>query len=210
MILLAVLSLVLQATQRESILQQIPLFPLSVPLYPGVALPLRIFEQRYLHLVSESLKNESGFGVVLIRSGGEVGNASVWPLGVYVHIVDWSQGEEGLLHVQVVGRRRFRISHTERAEDGLLLGDVEWLPDNAPRPIPADCDGLMAVLEELKERAKDLSLKFDNVDSADALSWQLAQLLPLEDKARVDLLALEDPLARLANIAENLDRWSRE
>ncbi|WKD48773.1 LON peptidase substrate-binding domain-containing protein [Microbulbifer spongiae] len=191
-------------------MQQIPLFPLSVALYPGVTLPLRIFEQRYLHLVSEALKTDSGFGVVLIRSGGEVGHASVWPLGVYVHIVDWGQGEEGLLHIQVVGRRRFRITHTDRAEDDLLLGDVEWLPEESPKPIPADCDGLLAVLNELKERAKILSLKFDQVDSADALSWQLAQLLPLEDKVRVELLALEDPLARLANIADNLDRWTRQ
>lgn len=191
-------------------MQQIPLFPLSVALYPGVTLPLRIFEQRYLHLVSEALKADSGFGVVLIRSGGEVGLASVWPLGVYVHIVDWGQGEEGLLHVQVVGRRRFRITRTDRAEDDLLLGDVEWLPEETPKPIPADCDGLLAVLNELKERAKILSLKFDQVDSADALSWQLAQLLPLEDKVRVELLALEDPLARLANIADNLDRWTQK
>ncbi|MDP5210533.1 LON peptidase substrate-binding domain-containing protein [Microbulbifer sp. 2205BS26-8] len=196
--------------RRVTPLQQIPLFPLSVALYPGVTLPLRIFEQRYLHLVSEALKTDSGFGVVLIRSGGEVGHASVWPLGVYVHIVDWGQGEEGLLHIQVVGRRRFRITRTDRAEDDLLLGNVEWLPEEAPKPIPADSDGLLAVLNELKERAKILSLKFDQVDSADALSWQLAQLLPLEDKVRVELLALEDPLARLANIADNLDRWTQQ
>ncbi|MFA0811620.1 LON peptidase substrate-binding domain-containing protein [Microbulbifer epialgicus] len=191
-------------------MQKIPLFPLGMALYPGVTLPLRIFEQRYLHLVSESLKSDSGFGVVLIRSGGEVGHASVWPLGVYVHIVDWSQGEGGLLNVQVVGRRRFRITSTERADDGLLFGEVEWLPNEEPKPIPADCDGLLSVLDELKERAEMLSLKFDSVDSADALSWQLAQLLPLEDKARVELLAVEDPLMRLASIAENLDRWARE
>ncbi|MFC6632779.1 LON peptidase substrate-binding domain-containing protein [Microbulbifer taiwanensis] len=189
---------------------QIPLFPLNVALYPGVTLPLRIFEQRYLHLVSETLKADSGFGVALIRSGGEVGRASVWPLGVYVNIVDWSQGEEGLLHVQVTGQRRFRITSTSHAEDGLLLGDIVWLPQEAPKPIPAECDGLLAVLDELKQHASMLTLKFDPVDSADALSWQLAQLLPLDDKVRVELLAIEDPLVRLADIASNLDRWARE
>lgn len=189
---------------------QIPLFPLSVALYPGVTLPLRIFEQRYLHLVSETLKADSGFGVVLIRSGGEVGRASVWPLGVYVKIVDWSQGEEGLLHVLVSGQRRFRVVGTSRAEDGLLLGEVEWLPEAEPQPIPSECDGLLAVLEELKQHASMLSLKFAPVDSADALSWQLAQLLPLDDKVRVELLAIEDPLVRLADIAASLDRWARE
>lgn len=189
---------------------QIPLFPLNVALFPGVTLPLRIFEQRYLRLVSEALKADSGFGVVLIRSGGEVGRANVWPYGVYVKIVDWSQGEEGLLHVQVVGGRRFHVTGTSRAEDGLLLGEVEWLPEEAPKPIPAECDGLLAVLDELKQHAAMLSLKFSQVDSADALAWQLAQLLPLDDRVRVELLAIPDPLVRLADIAANLDRWARE
>ncbi|WP_193161459.1 LON peptidase substrate-binding domain-containing protein [Microbulbifer hainanensis] len=189
---------------------QIPLFPLSVALFPGVTLPLRIFEQRYLRLVSETLKAGSGFGVVLIRSGGEVGHASVWPLGVYVEIVDWSQGEEGLLHVQVMGERRFRILDTHRDEDGLLLGEVAWLPDPPRQPVPAECDGLLAVLDELKQHASMLTLKFAPVDTADALSWQLAQLLPLDDKVRIELLGTEDPLERLASIAANLDRWAHE
>lgn len=193
-----------------TVLPQIPLFPLRVALFPGVTLPLRIFEQRYLRLISDSLKSDSGFGVVLIREGGEVGRASVWPVGVYVRIVDWSQGEEGLLHVEVAGDRRFRIVSSSRSEDNLLLGEVEWLPQPEPKPVPAECDGLLAVLDELKEHATMLSLHFAPVDSADALSWQLAQLLPLEDKVRVELLAMEDPLARLASIANSLDRWASE
>ncbi|MFI2811749.1 MULTISPECIES: LON peptidase substrate-binding domain-containing protein [Microbulbifer] len=191
-------------------MQQIPLFPLRVALFPGITLPLRIFEQRYLRLVSESLKSGTGFGVVLIRDGSEVGRAQVWPVGVEVQIVDWSQGDEGLLHVDVLGQRRFRLLDTRRAEDGLLLGDVEWLPDEPERPVPPECDGLLAMLEELKDHAAMLSLKFSPVDSADALSWQLAQLLPLEDSVRIDLLGTGDPLERLATIASNLDRWTRE
>jgi len=181
-----------------------------VALFPGVTLPLRIFEQRYLRLVSETLKADSGFGVALIRSGGEVGRASVWPLGVYVQIVDWSQGEEGLLHVQVHGQRRFRILATSLTDDQLQMADVEWLPEPEARPVPAECDGLLSVLDELKEHATMLPLKFAPVDSADALSWQLAQLLPLEDKVRVELLGTGDPLARLATIAASLDRWAHE
>lgn len=189
---------------------QIPLFPLSLALFPGVTLPLRIFEQRYLRLVSESLKTDSGFGVALIREGGEVGRASVWPLGLHVKIVDWSQGEEGLLHVQVRGGRRFRITDSHPDGDGLLLADIEWLPEPDPQPVPQECDGLLAVLDELKEHATMLPLKFAPVDSADALSWQLAQLLPLEDRVRVELLSIEDPLVRLADIASNLDEWAKE
>jgi hypothetical protein len=197
-------------TQGAPLLPQIPLFPLDMALFPGVTLPLRIFEQRYLRLVTETLRADSGFGVALIRSGKEVGRASVWPAGLYVQIVDWSQGEEGLLYIQVRGERRFRVLETHRAEDGLLFGEVEWLPDEPARSVPENCDGLLEVLRELKQHAAMLSLQFAPVDSADALSWQLAQLLPLDDRVRVELLATSDPLERLASIAASLDRWSRE
>ncbi|WP_043318685.1 LON peptidase substrate-binding domain-containing protein [Microbulbifer sp. HZ11] len=188
----------------------IPLFPLNMALFPGVTLPLRIFEQRYLRLVTDSLKSDTGFGVALIRSGREVGPAEVWPLGLYVRIVDWSQGEEGLLHIDVAGESRFRIVETFPEEDGLLMAEVEWLPDEDAHPVPETYDGLMAVLNELKQHTATLSLKFAPVETAEALSWQLAQLLPLDDAARVELLASHDPLERLANIAANLDRWAKE
>ncbi|WP_233998866.1 LON peptidase substrate-binding domain-containing protein [Microbulbifer pacificus] len=188
----------------------IPLFPLHMALFPGVTLPLRIFEQRYLRLVTESLKNDTGFGVALIRSGREVGPADVWPLGLYVRIVDWSQGEEGLLHIEVAGESRFRILETYAEDDGLLMADVEWLPDEESHPVPDSCDGLLAVLNELKQHTAVLALKFAPVESAEALSWQLAQLLPLDDAVRLELLASQDPLERLAHIAANLDQWARQ
>ncbi len=195
---------------RVLILSLIPLFPLNMALFPGVTLPLRIFEQRYLRLVTESMKADTGFGVALIRSGREVGPAEVWPLGLYVRIVDWSQGEEGLLHIDVAGESRFRVLESFPEEDGLLMAEVEWLPDEESHPVPESCDGLLAVLTELKQHAASLALKFAPVESAEALSWQLAQLLPLEDAARVELLASQDPLERLAHIAANLDRWARQ
>lgn len=188
----------------------IPLFPLHMALFPGVTLPLRIFEQRYLRLVTESLKTDTGFGVALIRSGREVGPAEVWPIGLYVRIVDWSQGEEGLLHIEVTGQSRFRVLETYSEEDGLLMADVEWLPDEESHPVPESCDGLLAVLNELKQHAAILALKFAPVESAEALSWQLAQLLPLDDAVRLELLESHDPLERLAHIAANLDQWARQ
>nr|WP_277611224.1 LON peptidase substrate-binding domain-containing protein [Microbulbifer celer] len=189
----------------------IPLFPLSMALFPGVTLPLRIFEQRYLRLVTDCMKTDTGFGVALIRSGREVGStAEVWPLGLYVRIVDWSQGEEGLLHIEVSGESRFRVLETFPEDDGLLMAEVEWLPEEETHPVPESCDGLLAVLNELKEHAGMLALKLPPVETAEALSWQLAQLLPLEDATRVELLASHDPLERLASIAVNLDRWSQE
>lgn len=188
---------------------RIPLFPLRTALFPGVTLPLRIFEQRYLRLVSESMRAGEGFGIALIRSGREVGGAAdVWPYGLLVEIVDWSQGEGGLLNIAVSGHRRFRILQTEPEEDGLLYAEVEWLPPEQIEPVPEDCDGLVALLEELKTHAAMMHLGFEPVESANALSWQLAQLLPLDDAEREDLLAMATPLERIARIAESVKRWA--
>ena len=53
----------------------IPLFPLNAVLFPGGVLPLRVFEPRYLDMVSDSLRNETAIGVVLIKDGRETGQA---------------------------------------------------------------------------------------------------------------------------------------
>jgi Lon protease-like protein len=59
----------------------IPLFPLNIVLFPGGPLPLRIFETRYIDMVRRCMRESAPFGVVLIRSGGEVGHADTYGVG---------------------------------------------------------------------------------------------------------------------------------
>ena len=69
--------------------ETLPLFPLNAVLFPGGYLPLRIFEARYLDMISTCLRQGSGFGVCLIRSGKEVGNAAeIHHIGTQATIVD--------------------------------------------------------------------------------------------------------------------------
>ena len=60
---------------------QVPLFPLNIVLFPGGPLPLRIFEPRYLAMVSDCVQNDSPFGVLLIRDGNETGTATTHEVG---------------------------------------------------------------------------------------------------------------------------------
>ena len=76
---------------------EIPLFPLRTVLYPGGPLPLRIFEPRYLDMISRCLKNDAPFGVVLIREGSEIGPATTYEIGTLAKIIDWYQGSDGVL-----------------------------------------------------------------------------------------------------------------
>ena len=60
---------------------QVPLFPLNTVLFPGGPLPLRIFEPRYLDMISACMKDDAPFGVLLIRDGAETGPATTWDVG---------------------------------------------------------------------------------------------------------------------------------
>jgi len=73
---------------------------------PGGILPLRIFEPRYLDMVRDCFKQQSGFGVCLIKAGAEVGDTAV-PLayGTLVDIVDWDQDDSGLLTISAADSR---------------------------------------------------------------------------------------------------------
>ena len=64
----------------------IPLFPLQAVLFPGGPMPLKIFEPRYLRMISQCLKEGSGFGVILIREGAEIGPATTYEIGTLARI----------------------------------------------------------------------------------------------------------------------------
>ncbi|HKL63591.1 MAG TPA: LON peptidase substrate-binding domain-containing protein [Woeseiaceae bacterium] len=106
---------------------EIPLFPLRTVLYPEGPLPLRIFETRYVDMISRCLREDAGFGVVLIREGTETGTASTCATGTLAKIIDWYQGSDGLLGITAQGSRRFRLETVRQAPDGLNFGRVEWL-----------------------------------------------------------------------------------
>ena len=103
----------------------VAMFPLGSVLYPGVGLPLRIFEPRYVQMLRECLAGDGEFGSVLIERGSEVGGGDKrFPMGTMARILDSSQQVDGTWLVLAVGIRRLKV--------------VGWLPDD---PYPqADCD----------------------------------------------------------------------
>lgn len=192
-------------------MESIPLFPLNTLLFPGVPLSLQVFEPRYLDMVSCCLKSESGFGVVLIREGLEVGQVpQVFSTGVYARIVDWQQQPNGLLGITVQGERKFRILGTQAQPDKLLTANVEYLSDEPALEI---CDHhleLVALVQQLSAHPAVARLGLPAVKDARTLGWQLTQLLPLSNPDKVALLALDDPWLRLDQLVDRLDRLSAD
>jgi Lon protease-like protein len=179
--------------------EEIPLFPLNTVLFPGGPLPLRIFEPRYIDLVKRCLREDSGFGVVLIREGVEAGGpAQTFDVGTYARIVDFSQQPDGLLGIRAHGQARFRILERRRARDGLNLADVEWLPPELPQPLPEEFAELGpavdAALTQLGEPYVDLERR---PDDAAWVAGRLAEILPVPTVHKQHCLELEDPVERL-------------
>ena len=192
-------------------IERLPLFPLGQPLFPGVRLDLQIFEQRYLRLVRESTREGLEFGIVAIEDGGEVGAPlEIYDFGLAVKIVDWKQLDNGLLGIVVCGDRRFNIQKTEIEDDGLIVGEVEWLPEFQETADYPD-DNLQSLEKLLRDLAQHPALNWVGLPeqiSASELGWKLAQVLPISTTKKVRLLAEPSSIECLEKIQILVDELS--
>lgn len=185
--------------------QEIPLFPLGHVLFTGARLPLQIFEPRYLDMVGRCMKTDTGFGVVLIREGTETFGGtpppSLFNIGTYARIVDFSQLANGLLGIVCVGGGKFRIERSWEAPDHLVMAEVVFLPEERQGAVSEEFSSLVDTLRVLVKHPMIEKLDLD-IDYQDArsVSWRLAELLPLEAETRQSLLQMQSPRERLVEI----------
>jgi uncharacterized protein len=176
----------------------ISLFPLQTVLFPGGRLPLRVFEPRYLDMVSRCLKDGEGFGVCLISEGSETGSARSQAVGTLAQIGDWSTGEDGLLNILAVGERRFRVQAVRTQHDGLIRATVDWIEAEPAQPLPESARPLAQLLRQIIEQVanRDAGAPTEFED-ASWVGYRLAELLPISLKQRQYLLEMSDAGKRL-------------
>jgi len=182
---------------------QIPLFPLGNVVLPGGLLPLRLFERRYIDMITQCLKDNTGFGVCLIESGLEAGKpAKPYPIGCTVSIVDFDQGDDGLLHISAQGRQEFRLLKHSVAEDELLVGEVELFSQNASLAPSTDIESLAQKLDLILDFVEP-NIRFTerSLDNPDWVCYRLLELLPLSPASRYELLNLEQNTERVKALA---------
>jgi len=179
--------------------ETLPLFPLHTVLVPGAALGLRVFEPRYLDLVRECGRQGSGFGVCLIADGEEAGvPATPASCGTEARIEDFDTGPDGLLHLRVRGHRRFRTTATHVRGNGLLVADVDWCEPDPVAELQPQHALLGEVLRRILEQFEaDIAIPERRFDEAAWVGWRLAELLPLSQLQRQQLLEEDDPDQRL-------------
>ena len=185
-----------------------PIFPLRTVLFPGSALPLKIFEVRYVDMARACLRDSSPFGICLIQEGEEVGAPAVPErIGCLARIDDCDAEELGVLKVRAVGLERFRIVSSEVAKGGLIVAQVEPL---AGEPEVYDAPGLVECASFLRKAIAAIGverfvepLRFED---ATWVGFRLAEILPLRTDVKQKLLELTDATLRLAV----LDKFLRQ
>jgi Lon protease-like protein len=190
--------------------QRLPLFPLRTVLFPGMGLPLHVFEERYRLMLRECLESDRRFGVCLIRHGEEVGEpAEPYAIGTEAEILSARKLPDGRMDLMVVGRRRFRVA-TILQWRPYIAGDVGLLPeddDAAERTVELAREtraALVAYVQqtlELSDRGfTPLSLPRDPV----GLSYAAAALLRIAPQQKQSLLEEDSVAARLEQTLDHL------
>ena len=191
--------------------RELPLFPLNVVLFPDAAIPLHIFEERYKLMVQRCLDSDSQFGVVLIKSGSEVGGpAEPHDVGTIARIIDVERLDEGRMRLAVVGRERFRILEITQQVPYLegRVGILEEDGDEALSPeetaaVREAAAQHMRLLHGLQGGwVRDPKLPDDPV----ALSYFLALRLRAENDERQALLEESSTSARLRTLLRMMQR----
>jgi hypothetical protein len=161
-------------------------------------LPLQIFERRYIDMISACMREGTGFGVVWIRTGSEVAQASKTNLelgayGTMASIVDWDQLPNGLLGITIEGGSRFHIKETWREESGLNMASVEMDPAFPSVALPETGRSMIDVLAGLQRHPEVRKLGM-TIDTGNAweVCFALLQLLPVGSAIKYDLLGLND------------------
>lgn len=188
---------------------QLPIFPLNTVVFPGVTVPLHVFEERYRalvhHLLTISDKTQRLFGVVAIREGYEVGShgvQSVHRVGCVVQMTSVEPYADGRFDIEVVGRHRLRLDALDTS-GRYLVGDVETV-EEAKVDTPAglqEAERTRATFEEYRRRLSELRgddvLDGDLPRDPEYLSYALAATCLLTLQERQELLEAANPLDRL-------------
>ncbi len=185
---------------------ELPLFPLSTVLFPAGRLPLRIFEPRYVKMTRACLRDSTGFGVVLIRGGFEVGRPAIpFEVGCTARIIECHETAPDRFALLAKGQTPFRILQQRTTEDGLITAHVELREPPDPMAVPERHARLAALLRLTVERYGPECLPQPHrLDDAAWVGNRLAESLPITPEQRQCLLEVEDPLSMLDRIEQIL------
>lgn len=191
---------------------QLPLFPLGTVLFPGMPMPLHIFEQRYRQLMKDHSNDPTPFGIALVQPASQ--SNPQWPshsVGTSAIVTGKTQHSDGRWDIVVVGERRFRILDLD-VSPPYDVAMVEWLdeetgdPDDAHallRVVAAQFHRYVGGITRLTKRQfSGVTIPEDPVRA----SYDLVSRLPLHTWERQRLLEAETAVERLTSLSTLMER----
>ena len=191
---------------------EIPLFPLSVVVFPLGVLPLRIFEARYLDMVRDCLRNKTPFAVVTTGTDNNADPLPFASIGTVCNIAEVDATEPGLMNIRCIGAKKMRVMSAAQQKNGLWIGQVE---DYQPEPnmaIPEDLNLTQQYMQQLIESLASQNIEAFSMPLQEpyqlddcgwiANRWTEILNIPLIEKQR--MLALDSPLVRLELVQDYL------
>ena len=189
--------------------EDLPIFPLRTILFPDSKLPLRIFEPRYIDMVSRSMREDSEFGIILSRESTDPKMFETYDTGTLAKIIDWDQGGDGLLGITTLGTQKFRLKELNKQEDGLNIGSIERIEKEGDYKPLKEFTHLVELLQAILDDVNIYDDDEKRFDSASWISYRFAEILPLRIEDKQKCLEIDDPIIRL-NFLEPLIKMIRE
>ena len=195
-------------------LVELPLFPLNVVLFPGMPMPLHIFEERYKQMIGECLDRESPFGIMLIKEGPEVGGpAEPVRIGTTARIGQVERLQEGRMNIMTTGERRFELVEVTQ-QLPYLAGRVRYLReetgDEATSALGQVKEGYATFLRNLTSLAGGWTSTAEVPDDAVPLSFAVASSLSttvaMPGAVKQDILEAPDAAERLTRLVPLLEQ----
>jgi Lon protease-like protein len=193
--------------------EEMPLFPLNTVLFPGMPLPLHIFEPRYREMIAVCSRDERPFGVVLIKDGQEVGEAAEpFTVGTMARIVGVDRLPDGRLNIMTIGTQRFRLLEHFADRKSYLVGEVEPLKDDStPTEVLQELAKEVGTLGQRYAALVQTASEHDLVPlqlpgDAEEISYTIGAGLHIRNEERQHLLELVSTTARLGAEKQILQR----
>ena len=198
----------------------VPLFPLNTVVFPGMATPLHIFEDRYRALIRELLTIEAVFdrvfGIIAIREGYEVGDhgmQSAHRVGTLVQLTEVEEYDDGRFDIEVIGRQRLRVLESDSTSGEFLRGEVELLTDTDEPDAGEEAERARSTFEVYRDQLSDLRggpvLAGELPSDPAYLSYALASTCLLTLPQRQSMLEADGARERLGMLRRTLHEEMR-
>ena len=182
--------------------RKLPLFPLNVVLFPNASLPLQIFEERYKLLLKKCIDTDLQFGIVLIKSGDEVGGPAIpHKIGTLAKITEIKSKRDGTFNINVTGLDRFKIDEISH-DNPYMQATVSALPEDKFQKLTNEkIESLQWLTSEQIKLLHGLQGGWANniltPDNPVQLSWLICGILQISNEQKQCLLEESSPTKRL-------------